>query len=173
MTDYKILPLAMTQVEWNTYIEFCKDLLGYSPTRGLDDSGIKIENPVSYLATLSLDNKPLQNLRQGYITDRVFEHVSFSFISEMDVNDLVETISYLGLSILQSRTKKNYLVILTGNMKQWRSAIIIGCSLSRSFGVRVYLNKCYLFFERAGFKEVWSKYDKQTLSDTSFILKER
>ena len=82
--DYKIVPLALTHPDWKTFIKVCQEHLGYSPTRGLDDQDMKPKDPASFLACLTMDNKPLENLRHGGTTNYTFHHVMFSFLAILD-----------------------------------------------------------------------------------------
>jgi hypothetical protein len=167
----KVAPLAISQVDWASYIKVCQEVLGYSPTRGLDDAGIDINDPCSFLATLSLDNKPLENLRKAENT--AFNHIMFSFIGVMDLETVMTIMAGTQLQCLYRKGRQDHLVIMSGTMDRWFRAIVVGCDPdSELFGFRMIMNQCYLHFSRTGFKEVWGRYEKIDLGDTTFCLKQ-
>lgn len=167
-----ILPLTITQVDWQTYIEIVQKVIGKSPTRGLDTARIDIQEPSAFLSTLDLENSPLENLRKGYFKNTTFDHVSFSFVGIVDKEIILEISNRLPLKIL-TETSDNiqYLIILTGNMSDWYRTILIGCSHDVSKQCRILMNQCYVHFSNSGFKEVWSKHIRQQQSDKTFIFK--
>jgi len=166
--DYIIRPLSMTQPEWKTYIETCQEALGYSPTRGLDTQGLKIDDPASFLATLDLENNPLRNLRSGVILNKTLKHVSFSFIAIIDKKAVDKLMAITDLEIFYKERDDIYLTILTATMSTWYHTIINGSTHKE---VRKVLNNCLKFFKQTGFRELWASYQEQELDDDTFFLR--
>lgn len=170
-----IFPLTITQVDWTTYIKVCQEILGLSPARNLDEAHMDLKDPSSFLASLVMSSNPKDNLRQ---VDKTFDHMSMSFITSGNVLTISSLMSTLDLKchILGSTTINNieqtliYLIILTGTMKQWFDSILLGCSSSTSYDIRLRMNHCYIYFMRSGFKEVWAKFTKKELKDGTFTL---
>ena len=120
--NYEIYPLAVTSVDWKVYSDQVKKLLNVDPLQGLGASYIDRDLPSSYLATLDLENHPLQHLREGALTSCSFEHFSVSFIGSMDSElffiFLCEFPNILTLSREISKTSKICVNTLTPkNMK--------------------------------------------------------
>lgn len=168
--DYQVYPLATTNVDWTTFIRVCQSTLGYSPTRGLDESSMNIDDGCAYLASLNMDNKPIQTLREGR-NSKIFEHISFSFIVVTDSEILLDIVNSSWLSVFSKKGIKDYVLILSGSMKQWYNSIITGCSPFGQYGTRCIMNKCLIYFDKAGFKDVWYKFKREKLNDGTFILK--
>jgi hypothetical protein len=164
----KIFPLTITSVNWEIFIKMSQDILGFSPTRGLDEAKMDMKVPASYLACLDFENNPRYNLLHPNST---YSHVSMSFILQTDGYTLGEIASITEFSIISKSSKTyNYLVILTGTVGVWLRAIITGCQNQISKDTRIIFNACMEYFENAGFGPLWSSYQKQILPDGTFIL---
>lgn len=168
-----ILPLAYTRVDWKILIQASQKALGISPTRGLDNAGIKIDDHQAYLASLGFDNKPLDQLRSGG-WDGSFKHVHFSFVTVASL----ETITVLSgtidvlYRIIDFKTSDSF-TIYTGNMEQWRNIVIKYTIEDTTIELRGTACRIMNHFENLGFKDLWSDYTKRSLSDKTFTLKRR
>lgn len=172
--DYKVYPLAMTQVDWPTFIKVCQEYFGSSPTRGIDESNIEIKSPSAFLACLSLDNDPINQLRHGWRMGGSFEHVSFAFIFAL-TKTLVTTLAVdteLNMSIYEVQDSDEIITLVSGSMKTWRDEIIKWCTPKTNKHLRKIMNICYIHFKNSGFHEIWCGYE-QTVLDETFILKPR
>jgi hypothetical protein len=171
----KIWPLAITQAHFPTLIKVCQDELGYSPTRGLDVIGINTDSPSAYLACIGLDNKPLDQLRTGHNRHTAWKHASVSFIAITKAKLVIQLTSICGFHVLPKGIpdSDDYLIIITGNMCQWREGIIKGCRFKDRLykDLRVMMNYCLVYLQEAGFREIWHDCEKQSLEDGTFILK--
>jgi hypothetical protein len=163
-------PLSITGVNWEVYIAECQAHLGMSPTRGLDKDGFDINKTASYLATLSLDNEPLRNLRSR---NRTFHHVFASFCGRVDDYTILEIATYTDLKMITKSVNRKWFVILTGSLINWLDATVTCCDEEMSTDTRLCFNQCMFFLEAAGFKEVWCKYDKFNLKDNTYVLRRK
>ena len=173
----KIYPLAMTQVHWPTFIKVCQEELGYSPTRGLDEVGIKPDAPCAFLAAIGMDNKPLKQLRFGHQIGTAWKHVRASFIAVAPQKVLCQLDNYTDLQITGNKIEESsdYLIIMTGSMRDWRDAIIMCCRTDSRIHkeIREMMNFCLVYFQESGFREVWHDCEKIGLEDGTFIIKVR
>jgi len=158
---YKIVPIAHTQVDWKIYIKFIEELLGFSPTRGLDEESVNIKDPAAFLATLSLDNNPLQNLRNCIATNSTAKHIMFSFAAHIDLPMILEISSLYDLKTLYKRDKKDidYVAIVSGTMEQWYWSIVKGCGEMASINSKQFMTKCLNIFEMFLYKNLWNKFE--------------
>ncbi len=172
MEHYQLYPLAATACDWKIYSEQVKKILNIDPLRGLGASFIDRELPSSYLATLDLENHPLQQLREGIISNSSFHHFSVSFIGLMDselfFNFLCEypTIS----TISKEASKTSHFVILTATMFIWHHTVRSALSFQSSRDLRDLFHFLLIHFEQMGFKEVWSKYERKITPNGSLIF---
>lgn len=169
--EYNISPLAITQVEWRTYIKFVEDVLGYNPTRGLGKTAIELNTPAAYLATLDLENQPMTQLRRGAFLNNSFDHLNVSFIMELDAESLHLVLTSLPiLDYIIKKAKKTYLVIVSAKMSIWYQAIIKALNPERDPEIRQIFQIIIVWFDNMGFKDVWSEYNRKWLSDNTIIL---
>lgn len=167
-----IMPLAITQVHWPTFIQTCQEQLGYSPTRNLDDIGIDLKNPASFLGCLDFANDMKGQLqgKRGYESWSHF-HVSFIFVCK--ISTILFLKNYTKLSMTSKRCsdeESRYLVIASGSIFDWRLAVIHGCS-EIDTELRKMMNYCLIYLQESGFRDVWTDYDKIGLPDGSFVLR--
>jgi len=173
----KIYPLAMTQVHWPTFIKVCQEELGYSPTRGLDEVGIKPDAPCAFLAAIGMDNDPINQLRFGHHTGTAWKHVSASFIATVSQKVLYQLDNYTDLQISGNKIAESndYLIIATGSIREWRDAVIRCCRIDSKLHkeIREMMNYVLVYFQESGFREVWHDCEKIGLEDGTFRVKIR
>jgi hypothetical protein len=165
---YTVYPLAMTKPNWQTFVGMCKDVLGYSPTRGIDEQHLDIEKPSAYLACLDMENKPLEALRGGYIPH---QHVHASFIVKGDIK-LVHQLYEMPMLHYFIKFDKvdTFLIVVTANMFDWKSAILLGCSSAAPTELRAMMNRCHVYFREEGFGQMWDGYVSKSLDDGTYML---
>jgi hypothetical protein len=166
----KLIPIAITQGDLGQLTELCKEILGYSPTRGLDQAHLDAKDPASFLAVLDLSNNPLYALRHR---GAIFEHISITFAVSLP-NDVVISLSNIGrLKIHSKQGKRESVVILSGTMAEWYDAILVGCSKNTDTDIRMLMTQALHHFERFGFREVFNSFEHVVQPDTTIILVNR
>jgi hypothetical protein len=169
----KVSPLATTRPDWRVYIKFVEDVCGFSPSTGLGEAYIKVESPSAYLATLDLENQPLNQLRRGQFLNTTFEHVSFSFICALEaclVTSLLTLFSDLNFIIKKGKEKDEWLVIVSATIADWSVAVRRGLDAGQDKAVREFFNNIYNYFTYFGFKEIWSQYNVTIGKDTFITM---
>jgi hypothetical protein len=160
-------PVAITQVNWPSYDEMCRNSLGYAPIKEIDGSQFNLNDPAAFLSTLKFDD-PLRTLREGEHPN--FAHFFVTFAGVVFDYDLITLIGATGLIATSRPMRRNkYFVLLTGNVNLWRK-FAIEHSVSGS-ELRLIANQVYIRFKQAGFRELFDGYQSHKLSDGSFILK--
>ena len=165
--DYEIYPLSITQVEWGTFVNVCRDHLGYSPTRGIDACHLDLKDPAAYLGCLDMENHPLVSLRHE---GPQHDHVSMSFIMVLDDEGLLLVVG-TPLKVLYKTHHRRHVAIVTGTMEQWKRTIVYACRVDAPRERRLIMNQVLRYFEQGGFREVFSTYSKHEQVDGTFILK--
>lgn len=156
MKQYNIKPIAMTNVDWVSYIKFVQDTLGFSPTRGLDEVGIKPTDTVAFFSTLELNNLPYEVLMCPVCPP--MQHISVTFACELDQSDAIDLSTSIP-SIVRQTPDGKYLVISTGTMKQWYDVIIYRLQPISKLDRRMF-SAIYQCFLRMGFKDFWPQHSK-------------
>jgi hypothetical protein len=149
-----VFPLAVTQGDLQTLIRVCKDVLGESPTRGLDKSHISKTDPAAFLSVLKMDNQPLDALRHK---SNIWDHFGVSFVAVVDADILIELQKETTLKVFSREGRKKYVAILSGTITEWHSAC---CLTSVSPELKELLTTILGYLKRVGFREVFA-YDNQ------------
>jgi hypothetical protein len=157
------------------YSQTFNEVLGYYPTRGLDDATIEISSPQAFLGTLGFDNRPLEVYRTGRYAGNTFEHIFFGFCGVVDQLILTELILQTRLTASYKKQDRGDLsfIILSGTLDLWFDAVVSGCNVNKEKTYRALWNRVHQFFETGGFKEVWSDYEHVQQSDSTFTLSMR
>ena len=156
------------QVEWRVLIDMCQKHLGYSPTRGLDNEGLDIKDPSSYLGCLDFNNSPTRHLQTG---GGAFRHFHLSFIAALDEGMITDIASSTKLRIYAKRGKRKHLTILTGSMDEWHDAVLSCCKGDTDHELRSLFNNVFDCFTRIGARHVFTSVHRQELSDGTFTCK--
>lgn len=152
----KVLPLSYTVANWQGYTELCQEILGYSPTRGLDRAGLDVSSPASFLATLDLENDPLSNLASGINTNKSSSHVSCGFIFAGSQNLAVEILSHTHLDLIIKGADYEKLIIASGTMCAWHHAVTRCCKEDSSKDCKRVFGEILQYFRATGFGPLWS-----------------
>lgn len=151
--EMEIYPVAITQGDLQTLIRVCNDVLGQSPTRGLDQCHLKKTDPAAFLSVLTMDNKPLDTLRHGGKESSIFQHYSISFIAVVDAEILIELQNKTKLHIYSRKGRKAYVALLSGTVDVWYHAIEGRFTGSPEF--EELFTKALSLINRVGFREVF------------------
>jgi hypothetical protein len=145
-----VFPLAVTQGDLQTLIRVCRDVLGESPTRGLDKSHLTKTDPAAFLSVLKMDNQPLDALRHK---STIWDHFSISFVAVVDADILVEIQNETALKVFSRKGRKEYVAILSGTITEWHDAC---CLTSTSPEVSELITTIRGYLKRVGFREIFN-----------------
>jgi hypothetical protein len=152
--NYNTQPLAVSVVNWGSFINTCKAHFGESPTRCLDKAHISIDKLHAFLATLGFNNDPYGTLRKGRYLGNVFNHVFFSTISEQIPDDVVGCLAKnASLSILHHKA----IVITSGVLTQWYDSLI---TCSRIEQLRPLVFEYLFVLDSNGFRDLFHEYNR-------------
>lgn len=169
--DFKIYPLSITTPSWEIFIKICQEELGFSPTRGLDDAGISLKQASAFLATLSLDNKPREALRDNV---KILHHFFISFIISIEPEFLVDLYNwYYMLELLSKSTDHKDFCICSGTVHEWRDTVVMGCNKNSPKIIRQISNHIYNNLLSGGFSDIFYDFTRNNLLDDTFELKRK
>ena len=173
----QVLPLAHTKPDWKIFNQVSKECMGQEPTRSLDANHMSPDTFSSFVSTLDLYNaNPLQNLRQGYWTNRTWDHVSMSFLYTLESDTIVELASHTDLKILSFPMRKNNFSIITGSLADWYIACIRFCnpdSPDSFVETRDFITQCFNWLEDLGYKEIFTDFNISMNTDNTLILRKK
>lgn len=148
----------------------CDEVLGFSPTRALDKTHLKVTDPAAFLACLDLEDRPLEALRQGKRRSGIYSHFFASLIAVVP-NDVVPQVMNLGrLAIYSKEAKRESVIIMSGTMDNWYDAILAGCNKGVDTDLRSVMTGSLHCFERVGLREVFSDLTHKTMTDGTTYL---
>ena len=117
-------PLAFMQTNWREFIEMSQDILGLSPTRGLDEGLFpKHNDPAAILACLDFENKP----QEAMLKAELHKHFFMSMIGELNKDEILLLTKYTNLSIYHKGRHERFIVIASGTLNVWLDAIDAKC----------------------------------------------
>jgi hypothetical protein len=165
--------IAGTAVDWNRFVSNANCALGRSPTKELDRCELPAGTPSSYVAALAEfarpGSNPVTSLRDS---DKVLDHLHYSFLAAVDRDTALAVLKQSsGLAVLAAEpTKGRENLILTGSLRDWRTAVVEGCAPSACPDARVFYNAVWQLFDRMGFREAFGRCHRRDLKDTTFAL---
>jgi len=167
-----VRPVAMTMVDWKTFIKFGEDHLHMSPTRGLDDAGIDLKDPAAFVSCLEFNNSPLAVLRNNNAAGLLHASFSFIFIADDEFLKLIwKNYTTPNIQIVPTKTPINNIVVATMNMQGWRDFIYKYCSSDETDAyLRRFAEVCYNFFKATWYRELWYGIKKDRYFDNTLCM---
>jgi len=158
--------LGKTQIDMKGLLSVVKHKLNKSLK--IDDLKISPEHPLAQLATLTdFKSVPCNFSNLGSI----LRHEFYSYLVHCKEREMFEIVWESGLNI--TTDQDNELGVVSGNLQQWRSAILDGCSDSALNSFRLFTNAILTDMESRGLSQVFSDYRKSVLKDGSYKLLEK
>lgn len=174
--DIAVTPLILPKVQWEIFISSSFHGLGRSVTASLDKNKIPIDKGASFIQALgefkSSNSSPSLTLQEP---GALLQHLTYGFEISAPRSIVFELLEISGLNVLTTKTliKTQLLAIVSGNLEQWRAAIINITNDQVSTSLRQLFNIFILYFEKEGFFDLWHRYKKLSLPDKTFVLKEK
>ena len=169
--------IAGTAVDWQKFVTTSNNALLRSPTRELDKAFLPVGSIATYVAALLEIIRPGANPFTAIKdAERVLGHLTFTFFVTIDREDamamLKQSIGLIVTSAEPSQGREN--LIISGNLRDWKTAVIEACTGSEgTHGSRVFYNEIWKTFDKLGFRDVFSKYQRTDLRDQTFALEYR
>jgi len=161
--------LSLMQPNWRQFIDSVKEVLGYSPTRGLDAcAAITHRDPASWLACLDLRNEPLDAIRNGRQRG-LFQHYFISFMFCCEEDTLVKLNEMTTVATVTAKVRHDYVVIASGTVQKWHDAVVSGCKIEVEWELRSITCGIYNLLLNMGFREAF-QYKKIDQRDGTFTL---
>lgn len=164
-----MIPIALTDVEWNFYIQLCRESGIEEPTRGLDADKISTKDPASFAATLGFSNHPLETLRND---NTVLKHTFITFTEILTEQKLLKFLSTTELAVTYKELEdRKYFTVFSGSLYTIRQEVIENCQHNKE--LRQLYCSIYDCLTKTRFREIWSNYTKSNQPDGTFILHTR
>ena len=161
-----VVYLGKTQIDMKILLSVVKHKLNKSLK--IDDLRIAPDHPLAQLATLTdFKGVPCNFANLGSL----LRHEHYTYLVHCKERDMFDIAWESGLSI--TTDDENELGVVSGNLQQWRSAILDGCSDSALNSFRHFTNLVLADMEARGLNQVFSDYRKSALKDGTYKLLEK
>lgn len=162
--------LSVTQIDWQTFLETCKQELEVMPTKRLDDSGMELDQKLSFILSLAY----MQGAKEISELGTRMEHLSYGFLILTDGMTMRHLWERTNLRVTSTETiNDSLLVIATGTLKAWYEATLEFCSAAATKNLRLIGDAVVLIFDKAGFRVIWDQTKRAYLKDQTFILEHK
>lgn len=149
-----------------------KQALGRVTSEPVDKVNANPDTPVSLIVTLCEMLSPGQDYyRATRNPGSTIRHLFFTFLALSTRDHCSEFSQHTNLGCHCVLAKHGiYLHIISGNLEQWRSALINCNSEITEHDFRLLFNQFLFEFEQLGLKDLWFNYQRQQLNDETIKL---
>jgi len=164
----EIVWVSESRINWPKYLEFCKTSNNGYPTRTLDNSSLKFNEPLTYALTLNeltgRTEEPMRTIRNGHL-----------FLEAINISILVDEINKGWYASISKIDLSNQLYLLYGTLRKWKDTIRTNLIFKEDEEQvrRTLFGTLLLEFEAHGYGLIWDSYAKTMLPDGTFILEEK
>jgi len=181
VTQTGITPLVASNIAWTNFIKDVAELTGHSPTQNIDKSNCKLSDYGKYIIALSefQSNKDIEPLQVLKSSEHLLDHLFFSFLVFGSNNLIFRIMELTYLNVISAKTKeKGRLAVVSGTLRQWKSAIIICSRLKAPWinipkDVRWVFNNCLDYFNQFGLGNIFDNYRRIQLKDGTLLLEKK
>jgi hypothetical protein len=172
----EVIPLAVPNLDWNALIQTSMRVLGRSPTRGLDAAEQRIGDYRAYVVALTdLLSPGVSPHFAMQIANEALDHLWYSVMVYASTDELLGLIQGANFRMMSAKTVGNLkLAILSGTLSEWRKSIVyyLRTKPESDSEVRRFYGTMIVFFEQLGLGELWMEFEKNLLSDGTFVLRQ-
>jgi len=163
-----VSPVLMPSFDWSAIRKFTKQYYGRDAIRAADKVNLDLDEMAVFIATLAnmqdKDANIIQMLRES---NGLLYHLFAGFMYHVtDIKIIYYIIKNSNLRVMGDQTG-----FISGTLFDWHKAIIKLCVFGKSFGVRLFLNMCFLHFEKGGMRQFFELYGRDGLPDGTFELR--
>jgi hypothetical protein len=146
---YILIPLGDTRIDWKSYLRVCQQALNKNVLTELDEQWITPTQSLSdYICSLKM-------ISGNNVVSNLLDHVHITFILVAVKSTTVKLITITRLVFTTTGTiHDDYnLSIVSGNLNQWRTAMMNCCADDQSIDVKDFGSKIYDYFDKIGLRK--------------------
>jgi hypothetical protein len=159
----KIVPVAVTQALWQNLIKFGEEYIKENPADGFATCHIKPNSPAAFPACLDWNNQPLNNLSKAHVDNSTCHHCYVSFAVQGSFKQL------RGLEVLHIWSD---CYIVSASIETWYELIVKKLTTHGDTEQRRLLCHVLLHLEKLGFRDMFSKFEKNFYAEGLYNIKE-
>ncbi len=168
----RVIPIALTNVAWQHYLNNAAELLGCSPSRGVDRCTSRLSDLAKYTASLAefqakeeLD--PRRTLRRP---GPYLRHTFYSILISESPSVILRISEGSDLDVISAQAGKDRVAIVSGTLDKWRNAVIMFCSPDAHKVTRELFNEIKAMFDQLGLADIFHGYSATSQKDGTFAL---
>lgn len=173
MLDPQIVIVGRPTVDFVIFLSAANKVLGRSISKSVDSYRFPTKNVsvlICYLTEM-LNSGSIPSLKNA---GALLRHLSYSLVIRSSFLSIFDLLSNSSISVSSAECSDGtYLSYASGNLEEWREAIINSCSDSSSIELRLLFDRILLTFEKEGLSDVFSDYRKVNLPDKTFRLEQK
>lgn len=142
----EVIIIHRPDIDFPTFLGVSTKVLGHSPGAAADGSGMRLSPTTRFLSCLG----SMRGLKVGAeINTKLLPHVSISVFviaSEVDMMDILECAAGMPFVTAETTVRGALAAVVTGNLSQWKSAVVAGSSNDTEPAVRYAFNRVHGLF---------------------------
>lgn len=158
-------------VDFPTFLGVALKVLGCSLASAADSSGFRLSPTTRFLSCLAA----MRNSQAGVeINPRLLPHVNISVLmiaTDVDMMDILECAAGMPFITAETTIRGVLAAVISGNLAQWKLAIVAGSSSEMEPTVRYAFNRIHGLFCDENIN-LWTDYRKRQSSDQMTYLLE-
>lgn len=170
----RVVPIALSQVAFSDYLSVSTELLGRSPATGVDRCPAQLSNIAKYTASLCelqagkvIDSKEALRSRGPW-----FRHSFYSFLILSSDSVVLRVAESTSLDLISAKAEdEGRVAIFSGNLEDWRDAVIVCCAPSVPKRLRFLFNIIKQAFGTLGLDDIWYDYRTEKHQDGTLYLR--
>lgn len=159
-------------VDNRIFLGYTKKMLGYALASAADQKKPILKEGAHHLACVAAfknQSAPATVVESIPYLDML--HYGFLLIAdERDMQNILEATHGMPFVVVETMMRGMQAALATGSLRQWRTAVKLGCQANTSPAVRECFDKVYVAFEKIGLKAFFGQLTKRQLSDHTFLL---
>jgi len=166
-----IEPVMMPTINRGAISAFCEIHMDRNPLRAADRVNLDLDDMATFIVFLAdLEQEGTDGLARLRMPNGLTKHLHAGFMFKVSNPRTIHFIRrFCDLQIVLDEAAKTGFI--SGSINEWTKAIIKGCTDKNEYGVRLFLNTCFLFFERGGLRQVFELFGRDGLPDGTFTLR--
>ena len=165
--------ICRTEVDASTFLGIALRVLGHSPSAAADASGRTMSDAARFISYLAAMRDPKAKVE---LSPKLLAHVSYSLlmvVDGVDVLPIMECASNMPFVSVETTMRNVWLLVITGTLLQWKTAVIAGSSLDVDSSVRFLFNKIQGLFQEEGVNP-WTDYrQRQAPDQVTYLLEDK
>lgn len=176
--DSNLIIVSRVKVEWPVLRKTISQVTGLQPSSMIDQCPVNFSPNAefllfaAYLILNSTEEDP-HNLLIN-LPREAMDFLHYTFLIACNTDTAVDLREKTRAHYTMMEIERGYCVLGTGPLSVWFDAIVLNLTHPRTMigSTRILFDKMMLLLEKEGLHAIFSKFNKKTLEDKTFLLEE-